>query len=277
MKFVNTKSTIIIGVILVIIALSFSLTSSSEVVSKASSSTESSIKSKVHNKSKSNAQSHLKLQSKVYKEKFYSLDTPPGSPARSSAKSAAAPVVKSTPAEKEEIIKPKEADPNDPKAIILNDWLMVSSRTFKNNNVFPEIFTGFMNTNVRIRTDGYDFRINDAHEKDKNEQNNPEHQKHFWFRLTTEMIFYSSTKEDLNILGGNKIAHIIHTAILKRHDLGYYCFSINDKSEHDWKICSEIEKTRNLWYCTIQKLRGQKLEKFCLGKDDDNIVYRNVN
>lgn len=281
MKFVNTKSTILIGTILVIIALSMSLTSSSEVVSMATSSSEASVKSKLQGKSKSTAKAQLKSQSRVRKEKVYSFQTPPGAPAPPSAKANAAPAP--APASKKENTKENAKEnavkPTAGQEIILNDWLMVASATFKSSAVFPEIFTGYMNTNVRIRTDSYDFRLNDAHKKDANENNNPEQEKHFWFRLTKEMIFYSSTKEDLNILGGNKISHITHAATLKRHDLGYYCFSINDRSGHDWKICSELEKTRNTWYCEVQKLRGQKLEKFCLGTegDDANIVYKNVN
>lgn len=275
MKFVNTKSTILIGTILVILALSMSFTSSSEVVSKASSRAESSVKSKLQNESKSTAKAHLKLQSRVRKEKVYSFQTPPGAPAPLSAKANPAPAAN----DKKEQGKDKGETPPAGKDIILNDWLLVASRTFKNSAVFPEIFTGHMNTNVRIRTDGYDFRLNDAHKKDANENNNPEQEKHFWFRLTKEMIFYSSTKEDLNILGGNKISHITHAATLKRHELGYYCFTINDRSGHDWKICSELEKTRNIWFCAVQKLRGAKLENFCLGTDADdaNIVYKNVN
>lgn len=277
MKFVTTKSTILIGTLLVIIALSMSLTSSSEVVSMAGSSSEVSLKTKLQNKSKSSAKTQLKSQSRVRKEKVYSFQTPPGAPAPPSAKANAAPA----PAAKKENAKEngENAAAAAGKDIILNDWLLVSSPTFKNSAVFPEIFTGYMNTNVRIRTDNYDFRINDAHKKDANSNNNPEQEKHFWFRLTKEMIFYSSTKEDLNILGGNKIAHIVHAATLKRHDLGYYCFSINDRSGHDWKICSELEKTRNTWFCAVQKLRGEKLEKYCLGNeaDDANIVYKNVN
>lgn len=278
MKFVNTKSTILIGTILVIIALSITLTSNSKVVSSANSSAESTIKSKLQ--IKSNSKAHLKSQSRAHKEKVYSFDTPPGAPVRPTAKPAAAPAA---PAKKEDSKQNASAG----KDIILSDWLMVASRTFKNKAVFPEIFTGFMNTNVRIKTDGYDFRINDAHKKDTNQNNNPEQEKHFWFRLTKEMIFYSSTKEDLNILGGNKIEHITYAALVKKHELGYFCFSINDKSGHDWKICSELEKTRNIWYCGVQKLRGQKLEKFCSNLNSENgdgegegenanIIYKNV-
>lgn len=272
MKFVNTKSTIILCLILVIIALSICFSSTSEVVSKAGSESKSSIKLKLQNKSKTTAKEKLKSQMKVRKEKVYSLDAPPGAPAPPSAKAQ-------EPISKKQEIKQNNENEKEKKDILLNDWLMVASATFKNRAVFPEINTGYMNMSVRIRTDNYDFRLNDAHKKDDNENNNPDQEKHFWFRLTKETIYYSSTKEDLNILGGNKISHITNAAVLKRHELGYHCFSINDRSRHDWKICSEIEKTRNLWYCTIQKLRGQKLEKFCLGdgkKDDANIVYKNV-
>lgn len=272
MKFVTTKSTILIGTILVIIAFSLSLTSSSEVVSKAGAGAEASVKTKLQNKSKIAAKAHLKTHSRVRKEKVYSFTFPPGAEPLEDKEDDAANAVAAGD-------KKKNENPAAGKEIILSDWLLVSSATFKNSAVFPEIFTGYMNTNVRIRTDGYDFRLNDAHKKDANANNNPEHEKHFWFRLTKDMIFYSSTKEDLNILGGNKIAHITHAASLKRHDLGYYCFSINDRSGHDWKICSELEKTRNTWFCAVQKLRGQKLEKYCTGNETDNanIVYKNVN
>jgi len=169
---------------------------------------------------------------------------------------------------------------------ILNDWLMISSGTFRNSAVFPEIHIGYMNPNIKIKFDNFDYRINDAHAKDLSDnENTPANNKLFWFRLTKNMIFYSSTKNDLNILGGNKIENIFNINILKQDFFGNFCFTIDDISGYDWKICTEIEKVRDKWLCALEKLKGKELENFCTDNynnnnsnysNKENIVYKNV-
>lgn len=254
--------------------------------------------STLKNKIKMKSLNKIKIHSENKIKKSYNFQTPPGAPAPPTAKktdnnppiktnkndSNSLPINTNKNDLKVENKKDENTKKEDPKSnqkdIILNDWLLISSGTFRNSAVFPEINMGYLNSNLRIKFDSFDFRINDAHAKDESDNDNsPSHDKLFWFRLTKDHIFYSSTKQDLNILGGNKIEHIIDAVRLKKDSLGFFCFSINDKSGHDWKICSESEKIRNNWFCNLQKLRGKEVENYCKNNEDDsnaNIIYKNV-
>jgi hypothetical protein len=261
MKFVNSKFGIVLAFLIIILAISLKHIQSSEVVSSSLSQAEAKSKTVMKNKSKSG----LKIKSKARKN--YSFERPPGASVGSADQT-----------QKNNSNLNKILGSQSSVDIILNDWLMISSSTFKNSAVFPEIFMGYISDNIKIRVDEADFRLNDAHEKDKNPNNQPSQNKLFWFRLSKEQIFYSSTKEDLNILGGHKIEHIVDALSLKKNEHGFYCFTIIDRSGHDWTICSTDENIRNKWFCQIQTLRKKPLEKYCNGDSDDaNIVYKNVN
>lgn len=160
--------------------------------------------------------------------------------------------------------------------IVLNDWLEISSKTFK--NIYGEIHMGFHGDNINIRTDSSEFRINDAFGKDKNKNNQPPTEEFFWFRLTKDLVFYSSTKQDLNLLGGMKIVDIVEAEPEKKGPNGEFCFVITDSSNHDWQICSHHELVRNQWFCKIQELRKEEKEGYCLyhGHEDKEVIVNNV-
>lgn len=161
--------------------------------------------------------------------------------------------------------------------VILNDWLKISSKTFHNR--YGEIDMGYHGDNISIRTDSYEFRINDAFGKDKNKDNQPPNEELFWFRMTKDLIFYSSTKHDLNLLGGMRINEIVDAEGEKTATNGDYCFFIQDISKHDWEICSVHEKVRNGWFCKIQELRKETKPAYCY-EDDENsktkVIVKNV-
>jgi len=265
MKFVISKQLFLIVSLIVIVGLSIKIVNTTELSSTTNTQTEATLKIKAQSKAKASIKSQIKVKSKTRAQKSYSYAAPPG---------ATPPAKKEEPASNGD----KKGAKSPTKDILLSDWLLISSPTFKNPALFPEIMTEFSLPNVRIKTDGHEYRINDAHSKDKNKENSPAHNKLFWFRLSKKLIYYSSTKEDLNILGGNKIEHIVDAASMKINALGFYCFSIREKSGHDWNICSENEKTRNKWYCKIQELRGQELDKTCDGAPevDANVIIKNV-
>ena len=206
MKFntLNTKSILVIFAILFTITITF--TNSSEEVSTIK--TNSQMKNKSKSLLKNKSHSKVTLQ-----KKKYSFSAPPGTdldlnPDQKTATKPAVPIVtQATPAAPavtgvQPAAKPetKVSATKGKGDILLNDWLQISSKGFHNH--YSEIDMGFHGDNIRIKTDSYDFRINDAFSKDKNPVNQPPTEEMFWFRLTKDLIFYSSTKQDLNLLGG---------------------------------------------------------------------------
>lgn len=172
----------------------------------------------------------------------------------------------------------------------LADWLMISSEAFKDKNKFPDIFISQTGQYIRINTDSMNFRINDAHKKDQQEENLPREPNCFWFRLSGLNIYYSSTVSDLNILGSISISTVVGLINLENDHSGYFCFIIKDNSGIEWKICSQKVEKRNTWVCAIQSTLGVPKESFCnpngagaAGSDGNsaakgaNVIEKNVN
>lgn len=277
MKFANLKKFIYfasaISVLLIFISLKSAVCLENISMSTTDSQNLAKAKASIQNK----IQANLKLKAKNRNKKTYSFESPPGTIGAAKADSDKLTASKNVPNLKQ-------------TPVILSNWLMISSRTFRNNKFFPDIFMGADIPNYKIKVDPYDYRLNDAFQKDNNKENSPANEKLFWFRLTKEHIFYSSTVSDLNILGGNKIDHIKNANALKKTPLGLFCFNMVDKAGHDWRLCSEDRLVRNKWYCQVQKLRGINVENYCNNHDEDgdndgdgdgngnnkNIIYKNV-
>ena len=163
---------------------------------------------------------------------------------------------------------------------ILADWLMISSETFRDKSKFPDIYIRQTDAYIKIRTDNMDFRINDAHKKELDQEGNaPNNENCFWFRLSGLNIYYSSTVSDINILGSISIATVVGLINLENDHSGYYCFIIKDNGGVEWKVCSTKIAKRNTWVCAIQAALGVTKEAFCNGgtaKDDVKIIDHNV-
>ena len=301
MKFVtfNTKSILVIFAILFTITLTFANSNAVESTIKTENN------SQLKNKIKSNSVLKMKSQSKLtLKKKKYSLTAPPGgikdlteplnipltqdyksvtqpNPAQSSATQANPAQNSATQANPAQnsakpTIPPKVGATKGTGDIIYNDWLKISSKGFRNH--YNEIDMGYISDNIRIRLDSFDYRINDAYLKDDNAKNQPPNEELFWFRLSKDLVFYSSTKQDLNLLGGMKISEIVESEGEKKGEKGDYCFVITDAGNHDWQVCSEHENVRNMWYCKIQELRKETLPHYCSNVDNNNIkvIVKNV-
>lgn len=276
MKFVNSEKLIYLSIALAVLFLFILLNPVNCLENISMSKTDSKNLALVGVKAalQSKIQANLKLKAENKNKKNYSFQSPPGTAAATNVASEGS-----------------NASSNisniNQASIILNDWLMISSKTFRNGKFYPEIYVGSDIPNYKIKVDPYDYRLNDGFQKDSNPKNSPANERLFWFRLTNENIFYSSTIKDLNILGGNKIEHIQNANAFGKSPLGYYCFNMTDKTGHDWRLCSEDRLVRNKWFCEIQKLRGINVYIYCNNLDEDgdgtngnggnkNIIYKNV-
>lgn len=277
MKFITFNFKTILVIFALISAIAFISVNSSELTSKLKSN------SQVKNLSKSllKTKTTSKLNSKAKK---YSLTNPPG------AKVDLNPEAKVTGAKDTQHPNVISSNPNSSAQVktvvatkgtgdvIFNDWFSISSADFHSH--FEEIHMGEHGDNIRIRVDSYDFRINDAFSKDKNVDNQPPTEELFWFRITKEIIFYSSTKHDLNLLGSMKISDIVEYESDTMGSNGSHCFKIMDAGNHKWEVCSIHVSVRNTWFCKIQELRKDTLPAYCAGGsstiENTKIVVKNV-
>lgn len=173
--------------------------------------------------------------------------------------------------------QPKPANPKDSNGKKhLDNWLKISSTSFKNPALHPEINNyGQM---ISVKADFADFRLNDAYKKNVSPELEPKEERDFWFRLRDFNIYYSNTKTDLNILGEIRFNEIDEIISIDKSEDGH-CFTVSDNLHVEWRLCSNDMKIRNLWVCTLEKAANKPLTDYCLneGHEDAKIITKDVN
>lgn len=160
----------------------------------------------------------------------------------------------------------------------ISDFLYIASNTFRDQARYPQIrlptgeFSG-MNLNE------YDFRINDAYvkapEKSSEKDVGPS-KMHYFFRLIKHHLYYSPTKQDMNVLGEINIKSIkeigqVQNMIYEGKSLSLYCITLQDYDSASYRICSEEEDVKNKWDCKIRLELNFTASSYCFNdpQDDD--------
>lgn len=163
------------------------------------------------------------------------------------------------------------------KIQFLSNWLKISSKQFKNPKSHPEI-NSWNDERIKINSDFADFRLNDAYKRNESPQIEPKEERDFWFRLRNEQIYYSNTKDDLNILGEMRFSLMMEITSMDKGEDGF-CFTVTDSSSfnEEWRLCSNEEKIRNTWVCALQKVTEKPLADYCdNSKDKPKIEIKKV-
>jgi len=163
---------------------------------------------------------------------------------------------KSKKGKKPKIIKSDNPDmilqPNEKLDIIISDYMEISSPQFLNTKKFPPLELPDGKT-VKIKVDNHYYRINDFSAKGADA---PPTNKHFWFRMSGRNLYYSSNKEDINVLGAIRINSISDVEPKKPYDDDHFCFKILDANSDKWKVCPQSYKQKHAWICAIRKVLG---------------------
>jgi len=149
--------------------------------------------------------------------------------------------------------------------LITADWFMISSAVFRNTQKYPPIRVD--NNIIKIETDDFDFRLNQAFGHFEG-IDKPPSKKFFWLRLSGLNLYYSSSRCDLNILGVISLSHLVSTSKLiteYNEKKRIFCFRVTDKSEELWKICGLREEIVKDLYCQLNVILHSN-EKFCESK-----------
>jgi carbonic anhydrase len=148
----------------------------------------------------------------------------------------------------------------DPHKIYLEGWLSVSSRSFKNYNLYPPIRFAD-GSEIEIAVNAKYFRINSLY--DKTDKTIVPGKYYFWFRLSGRHVYYSLKKEDINILDNIYITHISYAIALDSFSKNAKCFFIRDSRGIKYVLCAQTLQIRNRWICQIQTNLGQPQDPIC--------------
>jgi carbonic anhydrase len=103
---------------------------------------------------------------------------------------------------------------------------------------------------VRIKIDGDYYRINDFSKG----PNAPPSNKHFWFRMSGRNLYYSTNKEDVNVLGSIRLKAISDVEPKKVYADDRFCFKILDVHDDKWTVCPPNMLRKKKWICAIRKI-----------------------
>lgn len=138
--------------------------------------------------------------------------------------------------------------PDEKLEILKSDWLQISSPFFKNTQKFPPLILPDGKQVVIHINDGY-FRIN---EDWKSSKDGPSSDLYFWFRLSGRNLYYSTNKEDINVLGSIAVQTILDLTPSKPYNDDPKCFSVTDTSNEVWKLCTQNMKSKIEWVCMLK-------------------------
>jgi carbonic anhydrase len=131
-------------------------------------------------------------------------------------------------------------------------WVAISSTSFRNKRKFPPIVLPD-GKEVMIKVDTEYFRLNDLFIEDKKtDPSSPPWERFFYFRLSGAHIYYSMTKNDVNIVGTVALDNL--NKISKDEDSTRFCFWIDEAERSEWKLCTQTYEERLKWMCAINKL-----------------------
>jgi len=144
------------------------------------------------------------------------------------------------------ILQPKEK-----LDILMTDYMQIASSQFKNTKKFPPLELPDGRT-VKIKIDNQYYRINDFSKG----ANAPPSNKHFWFRMSGRNLYYSTNKDDVNVLGAITMKSVSNVEPKKPFDDDHFCFKVLDNNNDKWKVCPPNYKRKHMWICAIRKILG---------------------
>jgi carbonic anhydrase len=166
-----------------------------------------------------------------------------------------------------DLTNPQTVELNDPNQQI-SDWLSIASSKLKDTNIFPSINTNNGSTQT-LHFGNLDQLTNLKFEEAQKEgaKYNGEH----WFRARGGYVYYSSTKEDINV-GSVYVKDAKNIQLpMDVHDSSYYCFELVDYSDAKYTLCSTDRTIKMKWLCSLQNYLKNSIDMECLPEDQRHL------
>jgi len=149
-------------------------------------------------------------------------------------------------------------------------WLKVSSSDLKKTHIYSRLILPDWRQH-EIVTERNFFRVNLAYNPFNRGIESPPGPFYFYTRLSNRNLFYSPSKDSINVLASLQISEVRDAYELPDFARQDQCFEVNDAQKRVWTLCAETVIKRNEWVCIlrekIQKADFGDLEK-CLNKLD---------
>lgn len=73
----------------------------------------------------------------------------------------------------------------------------------------------------------------------------------FYFRLSKNNLYYTSSKEDMLVKGAISVDNILE-ASGRDNQIAGWCFKVTDKEKDEWSLCAFTYENEREWRCAIK-------------------------
>ena len=153
--------------------------------------------------------------------------------------------------------------------IVAESWLSVSSPEFKNEIKFPVIPTPGSSAGESLVSPEY-MRINEKYqdrpvnmntaEKFNADPDAPPKRTLFWFRLSDKYLYFSESKDCVNVLGSFRY---IDDTLTAKYLGGGNCFELMNKRGAKYKYCATNLESMKKFLCHIQTKLRLDIDSIC--------------
>lgn len=153
-------------------------------------------------------------------------------------------------------------DLNDPNAQ-LSDWFTISSVSFLNTNKYPKTKISSPSKDKQNKDQSLSYERVNTDSPAALAQGAPSANA-FWFRVRGNYLYYTQTKEDINVMDAIYIKEVKDdpslSDISKRTAT---CINVTDYSSNNWLICATNQDTKKKWLCSLEKYLNQEGSVYC--------------
>ena len=121
----------------------------------------------------------------------------------------------------------------------LEEWISISSSTFKSEQIYPPLSISSKRTS-KLKVNSSNFLINQFYKKDSKDESLPKEKTSFFARLNPPYLSISSSKNSTILLGFNIKSLITQSSISSTK----FCFDAISSDDKEYTLCFNSNKSK---------------------------------
>ena len=148
----------------------------------------------------------------------------------------------------------KEAKDSKSSDDSLEEWISISSSTFKSEQIYPPLSISSKRTS-KLKVNSSNFLINQFYKKDSKDESLPKEKTSFFARLNPPYLSISSSKNSTILLGFNIKSLITQSSISSSK----FCFDAISSDDKEYTLCFNSNKSKFKFVCAINAIIKQSI------------------
>ena len=136
----------------------------------------------------------------------------------------------------------------------LEEWISISSSTFKSEQIYPPLSISSKRTS-KLKVNSSNFLINQFYKKDSKDESLPKEKTSFFARLNPPYLSISSSKNSTILLGFNIKSLSTQSSISSSK----FCFDAISSDDKEYTLCFNSNKSKFKFVCAINAIIKQSI------------------